>query len=202
MARQLEDEQRVLSEASHDLANRFHRSYYFLDLLADTVEDGEGGEQLGRLKDTIEEIESIARATLQFLRPLELRPIRVRLEDLVASLRQHVGLRGLDVKGDTAAGKVEVQVDPARISQTLSALAKALAGEGDGSGPLVVEFLGGDPAGVRIGGEGRSAAGADLDLALAARIVRQHGGSLEADDTPDGASSSFTLRLPVAHPGT
>lgn len=203
MPTQLEDEQRVLAEASHDLANRFHRSYYFLDLLSDSVDDG-GGDHFQRLRETIEDIESIARRTLQFLRPLELRTIRVRLEDLVASLRQHVGLAGLEVRGEDGAGRLEVAVDPARISETLAVLGRCVAA-GDAVGrPLRVELLGGNPAGLRLGRDGERAPVPfpHLELALAARVVRLHGGSLEVDDTPDGAAPSFTLRLPVAPPGT
>ena len=35
---ELEDQQLVLSEVCHDLANRFHRSYYFLELLNDALD--------------------------------------------------------------------------------------------------------------------------------------------------------------------
>lgn len=205
MPRELEDQQRVLSEASHDLANRFHRSYYFLDLLGDAVEGAgaEAAEQLQRLRDTIEDIESIARQTLQFFRPVELRPIRVRLEDLLASLRQHAGPRGLATGGDAEAGRVEVAVDPTRISEVLAAMCLAVADGDDGPAPLQAQFLGGELPGLRLTREGAASSTPppDLPLAVAARVVREHGGSLAWDESPDGAPS-LTLRLPVATPGT
>ena len=199
----LEDEQRVLSEASHDLANRFHRTYYFLDLLEDSVHEG-SREQFQRLKETVEDLESIARRTLQFVRPVELRTIRVRLEDLVASLRQHAGLAGLAVAGAPEAGRLEVAVDPTRIAETLAAIGRSVTGGSSSEEPGRVEVLGGNPAGLRIGRDGEAPAGPlpHLELALAARVVRLHGGSLEIDQTADGRAPSFTLRLPVANPGT
>jgi signal transduction histidine kinase len=195
-----EDLQRILSEASHDLANRFHRSYYFLDLLADSV-DAEGLQHLERLRETLEDIESIARRALQFVRPVEIRTIRVRLEDLVASLRQHCGLAGITVAGDAEAGRLEVAVDPARISEVLATLCRAALGNGEGQGPIRVELLGGNPAGLRLHAQG-ALADDGLALALAARVVGLHGGSLEAGPFPDGAAPFLTLRLPVVTGGS
>lgn len=204
---QLEDEQCVLSEASHDLANRFHRSYYLLELLSDALSDvpeaGGAAELIERLKDTIEDIESLARRTFQFVRPLELRTIRVPLEDLVASLQQHAGMQGLEVRGERMSGRCEVAVDPARISEALAAISEALGSGQSSPLPIHVEFLGGDPVGLRIGldaGTGPAPA-PHLALAVAARIVRMHGGNLGIDETTDGRAPSFTLRLPVAPPG-
>jgi len=202
--REIEDPQRVLSEASHDLANRFHRSYYFLDLLAEAVEGSEAqaGEQVQRLRDTLEDIESIARQTLQFLRPVELRTIRVRLDDLLASLRGHAGLRGLEVGGDAEAGSLEVAVDPARISEVLAAMGRAVVDGDEGTSPLQVRLLGGDLPGLKLSRDGAAAPtpAPDLPLAIAARLVRLHGGTLALDESQDGAPS-LTLRLPVATPG-
>lgn len=199
----LEDEQRVLSEASHDLANRFHRTYYFLDMLEDSVHEG-SREQFQRLKETVEDLESIARRTLQFVRPVELRTIRVRLEDLVASLRQHAGLAGLSVAGSAEAGRLEVAVDPTRIAETLAAIGRSVTGGSSSEEPVRVEVLDGNPAGLRIGRDGEAPVQPlpHLELALAARVVRLHGGSLEIHENADGRAPSFTLRLPVANPGT
>lgn len=202
MPSELEDQQRVLSEASHDLANGFHRSYYFLDLLADSLDpSGSGpGEQLERLRETLEGIEAIARQTLQYVRPVELRTIRVRLDDLVASLSQHAGLSGVEIGGDAAAGSLEVAVDPTRIAEVLGVLCRDT--DGRTGGRLQVNLLGGDPAGLRIARVGATAGKPDLALAVAARTVRLHGGELTLDDGPDGTTPSFILRLPVANPGT
>lgn len=201
MPSELEDQQRFLAEASHDLANGFHRSYYFLDLLSDSLAaSGTGAaEHLDRLRETLEGVETIARQTLQYVRPVELRTIRVRLDDLVASLKQHAGLAEVEVTGDTAAGALEVAVDPTRIAEVL----RVLCGASDGADParLRVELLAGDPAGLCLTREGAPVR-PDLALAVAARTVRLHGGQLDLGDAGDGASPSFILRLPVANQGT
>jgi len=198
------DDQRVLSEASHDLANHIHRSYYFLELLDGAVDPQNERVHtlLTGLKESIENVESIARSTMQLVRPVELRPLRVRMDDLVASLRQHVGLRPVELSGDISAGRSEVSVDPARISEALAFLCRAAsAADDDGDSPLVIELVGGDPVGLRI--HHKSAASRDangsLRLALTARIAELHGGAL---DIQDGERASWTLRLPVAPQGT
>jgi len=196
---ELDDQQRVLSEASHDLANRFHRSYYFLELLGEAIgPDNDSAESLlTRLRETVEDIESISRSTLDFIRPLELRTLRVRMDDLVASLRQHVGLRPVELGGDTEAGRSEVEVDPARISEALAILCRTVVGDDDTQSPVIVELIGGDPVGLCIRGAAKAlgATHADIALALTARIARLHGGAL---DIGGGDSLSMTLRLPVA----
>lgn len=201
MSSETDDQQMVLAEVSHDLANRFHRSYYFLDLLDDALvsDRDEAASLLARLRSTVEEVESMARSTLDFLRPMELRTLGIRLSDLTASLRQHVGMRTVEMRGDEAAGQRAVAVDPARISAVLATLCKAAVSENLET-PVVVELIDGDPVSLRI----HCASGTpkpsrtDLELALTARVASLHGGCLEIDD---GEPSSLTLRLPVAERG-
>lgn len=199
MTTEIDDQQRVLSEVSHDLANRFHRSYYFLELLGDAVgPDNEAAVPLlAGLRDTVEDIEATTRSTLDFLRNVELRKVRVRLEDLAASLRQHVGLRGVEVGGDAEAGRREVDVDPARISESLACLCKAATRGDESQATVAVDLLDGDPVAIRIHCTAGATlpAGADLGLALTSRIARLHGGALDIEAAAAGA---FTLRLPVA----
>jgi len=205
---ELEEQQLVLSEVSHDLANRFHRSYYFLELLGDALDPSSQSapDLLAGLRGTVEDIESMTRSALAFVRPIELRKLRVRLDDLTASMRQHVGMREIELRGDASVGKVQVLVDPARISEALSFLC-AFATDGDDSqSPVVVELVDGDPVGLRVHrGPGVVArTRGDLQLALTTRIARLHGGTLhvEGNGIEAGvASSSMILRLPVAARG-
>jgi signal transduction histidine kinase len=197
-----EEQQRVLSEVSHDLANRFHRSYYFLELLGDSL--GSSGEAaaslLEKLRGTVEELESMTRRALDYMRPMELRTLRVRLSDLTASMRQHAGLRDFELRGEDQAGTCEVEVDPARISEALAFVCRA-ATEGDETrDPMVVELLGGNPVGLRVYrlAGAPAAAATTLTLALTSRIARLHGGALEIDNT---GGSSITIRLPLAQGG-
>lgn len=203
MSRQSEDHQRVLSEASHDLANHIHRSFYFLELLADAAgaENASAQALLSRLRESIESIEVISRSTLQLVRPLELRPLRVRMEDLVKSLTRHAGLRPVELAGDLDAGRCEVDVDPARMSEALGLLCKAAAVDDGTAVPIVIELIGGDRVGIRIprAADAPDASASSLDLALTSKIAELHGGALEIQD---GDHPSLTLRLPLAVQGT
>ncbi len=196
------DDQRVLSEASHDLANHIHRAYYFLELIEGAVdpENEKLHSLLTGLKESIENVESIARSTMQFIRPVELRRLLVRMDDLVASLRQHVGLRPVELAGDLDAGQCEVSVDPGRISEALAFLCRAASGDDRTQSPIVIELIGGNPVGLRIHRLQGVITGApdDLKLALTARIAELHGGAL---DIQNGDNSSWTLKLPVASQG-
>jgi signal transduction histidine kinase len=197
-----EEQQRVLSEVSHDLANRFHRSYYFLELLADSLDPANEGAAslMEKLRATVEELESMTRRALDFLRPMELRTLRVRLSDLTASMRQHAGMREIELRGGDENGACEVDVDPARISEALAFVCRAATDGDESKEPMVVELVGGNPVGLRVyrltGAP--EAALTDLPMALTARIARLHGGALEIDN-PNGAS--LTLRLPLAQGG-
>jgi signal transduction histidine kinase len=199
VSRDLDDQDRVLSEVSHDLANCFHRSYYLLDLLHEVIPAGDDtvASTVGRLRGTLEEIEAMSRSALAFVRPIELRRLRVRMDDLVASMRQHVGIRRIEISGDSGAGRCEVDVDPARISEALSLLCKASMHDGAGGQPLVVELLDGNPVALRIHRDAGldDPARRDLPMALTARIAHLHGGDL---DIQDGEASSLTLKLPLA----
>jgi signal transduction histidine kinase len=196
---EVEEQHRVLSEVSHDLANQFHRTYYLMELLGQALppEDPNAGCLLERLRTTVEEIESMARSALAFARPLVLHRLRVRLEDLATSLRQHAGMRTVELTGDITAGRCEVDVDPARISEALGFLCRAAVADDESQAPVVVELFGGDPVALRIHRVAGASKPAKIDLRLAqsARIARLHGGAL---DIEEGEFASLTLRLPVA----
>lgn len=199
MSTESDDQHSVLSEVSHDLANRFHRSYYFLELLEDALDptSESAPSLLAGLRGTVEDIEAMTRDTLALVRPLELRMIRVRLQDLTASMRQHLGLREVSVHGEAELGPCEVEVDPTRISEALG-LVCSLATDGDGSvDPMVVELVSGNPLGLKIHrAPGAAKAGpSDRRLALARKILRVHGGTL---DQEAGDLGSLVMSLPAA----
>jgi len=199
---ELEDQQLVLSEVCHDLANRFHRSYYFLELLNDALDPSSevAPSLLAGLRGTVEDIEVMTRSALDFVRPVELRMLRVRLDDLTTSMRQHVGVREIELRGDPALGRCEVSVDPTRITEALGFLCRAATKGDDTSAPVVVERMDGDLLGLRVHCTlGAATWGrADLSLALTTRIARLHGGQL---DVEDACPCSLTLRLPAAARG-
>jgi signal transduction histidine kinase len=197
-----EEQQRVLSEVSHDLANRFHRSYYFLELLGESLNPASDAASslLDKLRGTVEELESMTRSALDYMRPMEIRPLRVRLSDLTASMRQHAGMREVDLRGEDNVGASEVDVDPARISEALAFLCKAATDGDETREPMIIELLGGNPVGLRVYrlAGAPEAVATSLALALTARIARLHGGVLEIDNNQ---GASLTLRLPLAHGG-
>lgn len=195
-----DDNGQVLGEVSHDLANRFHRFYYYAELLEGALgPDSEAAvELLDRARATVEDIESMTRAALAFVRPMDLHLLDVRLSDLVMSLRQHAGEHPVEVRGDDRTGQARVQVDPSRISEALATLCRTAVNLLDEGVPLVVELLEGDPVGLRLAlpTETDPATGIGLPLALTAKIARSHGGTL---DLKGGRDASLTLWLPVSH---
>jgi signal transduction histidine kinase len=197
-----DEQQRVLSEVSHDLANRFHRSYYFLELIAESLDPASEGAAglVEKLRDTVEDLESMTRQALDYMRPMEIRPLRVKLSDLTTSMRQHAGMREIELRDEQQTGACEVEVDPTRIAEALAFVCKAATDGDESREPMIIELLAGNPVGLRVHRlAGAAAADAtQLVLALTARIARLHGGMLEIDASE---AASFTLRLPVAAGG-
>lgn len=199
MERETDDTGQVLGEVSHDLANRFHRFYYYAELLEGALRpDSEAAvELLDRARATVEEIESMTRAALAFVRPMDLHPLDVRLSDLVVSLSQHAGDHPVEVRGDERAGEARVRIDPSRLSEALATLCRTAVDFIGHGAPLVVELMDGDPVGLRLPlpAESDPATSVGLPLALTARIAQLHGGSLDMKGGPD---ASLTLWLPVS----
>jgi signal transduction histidine kinase len=194
-----DDTGHVLGEVSHDLANRFHRFYYYAELLEGALgPDSEAAvELLDRARATVEDIESMTRAALAFVRPMDLHLLDIRLSDLVLSLRQHAGEHPVEVRGDERTGHARVEVDPSRISEALATLCRTAVDFLDEGAPLVVELVDGDPVGLRLAlsAESEAATSGGLPLALTAKIARSHGGNL---DLKGGRDASLTLWLPVS----
>jgi signal transduction histidine kinase len=193
-----EEQARVLADAAHDLANRFHRFHYYTDLLDSALEPGQeaAADLLERLRRTMEEIEALTRGVLSFVRPVELKRMAVSLGDLVTSLVQHAGDLPLEVRVDDEGRALRVDVDPLRISEVLGVVGEAACAAA--AGPVIVEVLAsGDPLGLRLVVEGSAqpAPQPDLRLARAARIASLHGGSLEVTG---GDRLALTLWLPRA----
>lgn len=194
-----EESGKVLAEVSHDLANRFHRFHYYAEMLESSLESDPAGALglLERIRATVDDVEELTRGTLSYVRPMKLHLLEVRMQDLVASLRQHAGEGALEVKAPAPALERRVKVDPSRISEVLSVLCRTAMERAATAAPLVLELVDGDPVAMQLAFASRDATPPELDLrlALAARIVRLHGGSLHVQG---GDRPSLTLRLPSA----
>ncbi|HYC54775.1 MAG TPA: hypothetical protein VEL28_07540 [Candidatus Binatia bacterium] len=193
------EQTKILAEVAHDLANRFHRFYYFAEILTRLMpaESGEARDYLDRANHTVEEIEAMTRRALAYLRPMELRTVRVHVRDVVGSLRQHIGDRPLAVTGLEEAVGVPVDVDPTRMGEALANVCAAALAQSPETSPLQVTVRVG--AEVLLGFSVRSEAEPqpfefDLSLALAAKILRLHGGDLDIAASPP----VLTVRLLLA----
>lgn len=198
MERVDEQQDRVLAEVAHDLANHFHRFYYYFELLEGAA-DGSveaAADLIERTRRTVEDIETLTKAALAFVRPMELRMLRVSVGDLVSSLRQHAGDREILVSGEDGARAAGVEIDPARLSEALATLVRGATGRAEAGEPLRVELIGGTSVGLRFHLEGRAKPerGDHLALALAGKILDLHGGQL---DLGPPESTAWTLWLPV-----
>lgn len=202
MASVQEEQERVLAEVAHDLANRFHRYYYYQELGIETVADApaEGRQLLAKALETVEGIESLTRATMAFLRRMELRTIPVRAEDVIGSLRQHLSDRALEVVSGLPAGSAMVSVDPARIGEVLSTCCSTLLSLSSDGSPLHLEVGGEGCLELRLSIVSTSPvpSSPDLSLAMAHKILSLHGGGLVIPTTSRSGTAALTVRLPLA----
>ncbi|HKD98443.1 MAG TPA: HAMP domain-containing sensor histidine kinase [Micromonosporaceae bacterium] len=69
----------------------------------------------------------------------------------------------------------------------------------DSAGRVFERFYRGDTARSRVAGDGTTPSGTGLGLAIVAALVKAHGGTVEAAETP-GHGATFHVRLPLAVP--
>lgn len=205
MASVHDEQERVLAEVAHDLANRFHRYYYYSELAVETLEEtaSEARGLLARALETVEGIEALTRTVLALIRPMELRTIRVRAEDVVGSLRQHLGDRTLEAVSGAPWREAMVVVDPARLGEVFAACCRLLLSRAVADAPLRLE-LGGDgwlELRLSVVASSSIAAAVDLELAMVNKILALHGGELVVPQTPLPGTAALTVRLPLAAQG-
>jgi len=196
------EQERILGEVAHDLANRFHRYYYYSDLAVETLEEApaESRELLAKALETVEGIEALTRTALAFVRNIELRTILVRAEDIVGSLRQHLGEHALESGTHTPQGPAMVAVDPPRLGEVLATCCKILLENAADQAPLRLELGGEGWLELRMSVLASSAVAPkpNLELAMATRILALHGGELVIPVTPQPGTAALTVRLPLA----
>jgi signal transduction histidine kinase len=193
------EQSRILAEVAHDLANRFHRFYYFAEILSRLLpaERGEAHDYLERAFQTVEDIEGMTRGALSYLRPMDVRTVRVQVRDLLGSLRQHLGERALQLETENDTAALPVAVDPTRMGEALGNVCRAVLTAADEKAALEVQVRKAAGVALTFSCDGTLAEplSFDLPLALAAKILRLHGGDL---DVGTGQRATLTVHLPVA----
>ena len=177
----------VLRDIRHSLGNRFHKLYYWSELLGSTTDADQRAEQLESLVHGMRSLQEEVEASLRYCEPESCTPITMPLEDMGEAIERLLNseLPGVDVDVLPLAGtgRVEVWLDPQLFSLALRSVLRLLGGPGCGS--LTCRFDA-DPSGahveVRIAtlgkDRGEPGEGSLLDWALAAKALHAQGGAL------------------------
>jgi signal transduction histidine kinase len=201
--------ERVVADVRHEIGNYFHKLYYWADFLSDS-RNGRPGDVTATqmLEDTIRGLEDLLLATLEYVRPIAVTPIRMHAREVADGVVRQLtnGLDGRTVVtsvDDTVPSDRVVLVDPGRLSQLLSALARRLAAATDDGGPIEVG-IGAELRGtvevvaVRASGTAKVVAHSTLtevEWATAENVARLIGGELAMHDA--GGRTTVALTLPL-----
>jgi len=220
-------ERDFLLSVSHELRTPLTTIKGYAEALADGVVGADGAQRAGatmldeaaRLDRLIADLLVLARLEAADL-PIEI--MNVNLTDLVRAAGEAWGSRvaaaGLVLRVDVPAFPVTVRTDPGRLRQILDGLLENALRVVPAGAPLVLAMPGPGMVEVRDGGPGftdddlavvfeRGAlsaryrgvrkVGSGLGLALASRLVRRLGGTIEAGHAPEGGAR-FTVRVPAS----
>ena len=198
----------ALSDLHHSLGNHFHKLYYWAERLG-PAKDPEA-PQIQSLTETVRSLEKLMRIAMDYLRPIDLRPVEMgggaMVDAVEAVLRSTAPGSPVEVSAGPGVSEVVVEVDPGRISTVLH----SVAGELDACGARRVGFTGhvhcapaneGGALEIELGlaGEGIGPTGRPernaLHRALARRVLETHGGRLHWRKDPQGAPGC-TISLP------
>jgi two-component system sensor histidine kinase BaeS len=220
-------ERDFLLSVSHELRTPLTTIKGYAEALADGVVGVDGAQRAGatmldeaaRLDRLIADLLVLARLEAADL-PIEI--MDVDLTDLVRSAGEAWGSRaaaaGLVLRVDIPAFRVPVRTDPGRLRQILDGLLENALRVVPAGAPLVLAMPGPGMVEVRDGGPGftdddlavvfdRGAlsaryrgvrkVGSGLGLALASRLIRRLGGTIEAGHATEGGAR-FTVRVPMS----
>jgi PAS domain S-box-containing protein len=173
------------------------------------------------VREEVDRLDAIVREFLAFARPPSWAPIPLDLpaliDDTVVLFRRDLGLpNGVDVVVQHSGALPLVTADPRQLRQVLWNLLKNAAEAMSHPGHIDIETsitLDGASAIVSVTDDGGGitdatavfepfyttrAQGTGLGLAVVARIIREHHGTISAANEP-GRGACFTFHLPVAH---
>jgi signal transduction histidine kinase len=200
--------ERVVADVRHEIGNYFHKLYYWADFLSDS-RNGRPGDVTATqmLEETIRGLEDLLHATLEYVRPIAVTPIRMHAREVADGVVRQLatGLPGRTIVtsiDDTVPTDRAVLVDPGRLSQLLGALARRLdAATDDGRLEIRVsaELRGTvEVIAVRASGTAKVVVHSTLtevEWATAENVARLIGGELAMHDA--GGRTTVTLTLPL-----
>jgi hypothetical protein len=199
----------VVADVRHEIGNYFHKLYYWADFLTES-RSGRAGDVTATqmLEETIRGLEQLLQATLEYVRPMAVSPIRMHarevadgvLRQLASAFAGRVLVASLD---ETLPGERELMVDPGRLSQVLAALVRRVETTMDTAHPLdarvipevrsTVEVLAVYVTGV-ANGAGHSTL-TEVEWATAENAARLAGGELTTHEAGDRIRIALTLPL-------
>ena len=202
----------VLADVQHELGNYFHKLYYWSDFLQERgTKRSEDTTATQMLASTIRNLEGFLKLVLDYVHPLQLSFVRMNAAEVLAGIETQMRMQDdtipIAVEGDVDGGVIAV--DPARFSQVVALVARRLLELRTQCSRLEVRAecrlsAGRTEMNVRAAlsplGTGASlfrAVGADLEWALAERIVALHGGELRMSE-PSAEQAVVTLFVPFA----
>jgi two-component system sensor histidine kinase HydH len=196
------------SVMAHELRNPLASLKGHAQLLAEDLEDDKQRKKAERVVNEAQRLEELTTSLLDFVRDGPIERVDIDAKDLVARALEHLPADRVDV---TTRGETSMTVDAARLCRAVHNLVdnaiKAspdgarveLAVDGrDGAIEIVVRDHGpgiADPAQIFEPFVTTRVRGTGLGLPVARRIAEQHGGTLNAENHPDGGAR-FTLRIP------
>ncbi|MGC8762358.1 MAG: sensor histidine kinase [Acidobacteriota bacterium] len=211
----------VAAGVAHEVRNSLGALLAHLRLLSEDHPGLEEDAHFRSLKEEAGRVEQVVRGLLEYSRPVPLVKEAVDLRTLLereGDLVRRAGA-GLSLEMEIPPG-IRVEADPDALSRALRNLlrnaAEALEERGGGRirlsarpAPPWVEITveddgpglpPGDPEALFTPFSSQKAGGTGLGLALARKIAREHGGTLEAVSSTLGGAA-FRLRLPGSPPG-
>jgi hypothetical protein len=197
----------VLRDIRHSIGNRFHKLYYWAELLGGTTEPEKRAEHLQGLVDGMRGLQDEVEASLRYCEPESCVPMAMPLEHLIEAVDRLLGseLPGVDIDVVPLAGTrpVAVWLDPQLFSQALRNVLGLLGGTQCES--LTCRFDA-DPAGSHLEiwiatlwkDRNEEDAGSLLEWALAAKALHTQGGGLRplgaGPSTVEGCVFALALR--------
>lgn len=205
----------MAATVAHEIRNPLGGIRGFAALLE---RDLEGQESLHRLVAKIlmgaRDLERVVDELLEYTRPIELRLRHAKCADLVEAAMGYLKTDGRAIEIDNNVDPaLEFMADPDRVRQVfLNILLNAVQSIEDAGEVGVTAKVEGDSIAIMFTDSGcgmtpdqveqvfspfftTKEKGTGLGMAVAAKIVEIHGGSLEAQSEP-GCGSTFTVRLP------
>src|SRR5689334_24007180 len=83
--------ERVVADVRHEIGNYFHKLYYWADFLTES-RSGRAGDVTATqmLEETIRGLEDLLHATLEYVRPIAVTPIRMHAREVADGIVRHL----------------------------------------------------------------------------------------------------------------